>query len=78
MINSLKMNDIIPIMISGDSKFNCLNNGLNSGILDPAHDFFMTYKEKDEVRFSFYTGKEINKKLFESNQDISKIQVSVL
>jgi hypothetical protein len=63
-------------MISGDTKFNCLNNGLNSGILDVRNDMFMTFKDKDEIKFSFYTKTEINKKLFESQNDISKLNVS--
>lgn len=63
-------------MISGDTKFNCLNNGLNSGILDIRNDMFMTFKDKDEIKFSFYTKTEINKKLFESQNDFSKLNVS--
>lgn len=65
------------MIITGDDKYNALNVAMNSNIISENSDFFLAFRDKDEVRFGYYSNYEVKNKLY-SNRNISKIDASML
>ena len=67
----------MPLIITGDDKYSALNVAMNSNIISQTADFYLAFKDKDEVRFGYYSNTEVKNKLY-SNRNITQIEASIL